>query len=450
MQRTAASPLQYEHKTCALCAQPFGKGESAPRILKCGHTFCTGCINSKLLITSTQHTSTFKCPVDCNVTHVRRGNASSLRRLDPLTSSRPPLFRIYLKNMAGDSQPLIVTHRSTVRDVKKLMRRADPTCAVQLQRLSKFTVDGQLEPLNHGDATLGDLGIGSEQLVSLVVASEFPGALGRTITLDFAPGGICFSSSGDCIFATDPAAKRVRVLQVADGSTLRTIGGGDCLTSEPMFLCLSPDGALLFVSDALAYSVLVFCVADGALARRIGPGGQGPNECRYPMAMCVSGDGQHLFIADRDNGRVHAKRVTDGTHVHSTGGDGSLLSRFPCGICVSGDEVIVADSNRSRLVAYRAADGAHVRTIGSNVVSGDCFIDPLFRPYAVCVSKCGTWLFVSIAGRCIYVVRAADGVLVSSITTGAHSLCVSPSTGELVCSARNDEKEHVLQFYSCQ
>jgi hypothetical protein len=73
----------------------------------------------------------------------------------------------------------------------------------------------------------------------------------------------------------------------------------------------------------------------------------------------------------------------------------------------------------------------------------------LFGPFAVCASMCGAWLFFSVAGSCIYVVRASDGVLVSTISTSAHSLCVSPATGELVCRGRSEAGGHVLRFYSC-
>ena len=176
-----------------------------------------------------------------------------------------------------------------------------------------------------------------------------------------------------------------------------------------------------------------------------------------PMALCVSRDGKQLFITDRDNGRVHVKRVSDGSHVRSMCGDNTpatshhCLARYPSGICVSasGDDVIVADPNRSRLVVFRVADGALVRTIGSSAVSGDCYIGHVSGPFALCVSACGTWLFFSIEGSFLYVVRASDGVLVSTLSTGAYSMCVSPKTHELVCRGRSEAGEHVLSFYSC-
>ena len=65
-------------------------------------------------------------------------------------------------------------------------------------------------------------------VVSVVIASAFPGALVRTLTLDFACaqhiGGMCISTDGKLVFAADPVAECVRVLRGDNGSVLRTIG----------------------------------------------------------------------------------------------------------------------------------------------------------------------------------------------------------------------------------
>ena len=218
---------QYTHDACALCAQLFDDAERAPRILTCKHTFCTECITT-LLLQPTPRSCTFKCPVDSNITRVRHGDATSLRRRVASVSSRPPLFRIHLKNLAGGTTPLYVTCMHTVRDVKNRLYRANKMYAVRLQCLAMHAADDQYVPLNDGAATLGALGIGSEHVVSVVIASAFPGALVRTLTLDFACeqhiGGMCISTDGKLVFAADPVAECVRGLRGDNGSVLRTIG----------------------------------------------------------------------------------------------------------------------------------------------------------------------------------------------------------------------------------
>lgn len=56
---------------CNICLEKYDNKEKLPRILKCGHTFCTKCLKelSKLNNNLELHLPFVKCPIDKSIGH---------------------------------------------------------------------------------------------------------------------------------------------------------------------------------------------------------------------------------------------------------------------------------------------------------------------------------------------------------------------------------------------
>jgi hypothetical protein len=57
---------------CAICLEHYDNKEKMPRILRCGHTFCTRCLTSLTKVNNSEpniNTNHIKCPLDKQIGH---------------------------------------------------------------------------------------------------------------------------------------------------------------------------------------------------------------------------------------------------------------------------------------------------------------------------------------------------------------------------------------------
>lgn len=241
--------------------------------------------------------------------------------------------------------------------------------------------------------------------------------------------GICISPNNEFIFITDTDDARIRVLNTANGSYVRSIEGPPTnpLVS-PTEICISPSGDEIFVTEGLSeidedgtltYStkVKVFNAMDGTFNRTIDSPGRKTD-------ICISHDGELLFVADFLNHQIQVLRARDGTFLRTIGKD---RVRHPTSICLSQEgELYVTDGSNS-IKVFHATDGSYIRSI----VIGR-------RLCLIYMSPTGE-LFVSHPrnNRGIEVFRA-DGTHVRTIdqTDFSRGLCFS-NTNELFVVSKN-------------
>jgi hypothetical protein len=54
---------------CAICLIRYNNNNKIPRILRCGHTFCSNCLNELAKINNSIPAS-IKCPIDKTLGHI--------------------------------------------------------------------------------------------------------------------------------------------------------------------------------------------------------------------------------------------------------------------------------------------------------------------------------------------------------------------------------------------
>jgi hypothetical protein len=55
---------------CAICLEKYNDTNKVPRILKCGHTFCSSCLKEFSRLPSNQREKFIKCPLDKQIGHI--------------------------------------------------------------------------------------------------------------------------------------------------------------------------------------------------------------------------------------------------------------------------------------------------------------------------------------------------------------------------------------------
>ena len=418
----AAGAPPFTQNECALCARAFDESERAPRMLVCGHTFCTACVGERLLKTGGRTGPwRFTCPVDQVATSVTRGNVALLELNSSCASAEAPLFRIHLRNMAGDTvSMLIVSATSTIGDVKRALYDSNHVYVVYQQRLSMQGADGELVVLNDDTAMLGALRIGREQVVNVVVQDPFSGgAYVRTICCsDEEVDGwrfgccVCVSPCGQFVFVSDLGIHhQVSMIRMTNGLCERIFAfESDFGTAD---ICVSRDGSLLFV--ATGFRVDMFRVEDGVLVRSIDVAeGDGDHQLHFQICdMCLSVDGEFLFVKEGGGiKRIQVVRVSDASYVRSIA---LTFNPMSMRLSVDGESLFVVAS-RHPDVAYeapvhvvRVKDGVHIRTLGSRGLG--YFHSPAY----VCASRDGEFLFVSDSlANCVHVLHTSDGAYVHS------------------------------------
>lgn len=417
-----------------------GSGARAPRVLHCGHTFCTACLGARIRRESARKWC-IECPVDGEETFVPKGNAVQLglnhalvAELTRLVAAGPRLFRVHIKNLAGDSRPLVVAADITVGDLKRRIHEAHAECAVHLQRLlipSPGADGDELIALRDDAATLGALGIDADCVVTLVVRDGFRsvehvrafGSAGSDSGQFDLPWDVCVSVDGDHLFVVDFRNNRVQVVRATDGAHVRTIGA--CVNDagrlwNPSNLCLSRDGILLFVSD-LEHRVQVFRAADGMHVRTIGSKGSGADQLFFPRGVCLSPDDERLYVVDSENRRVQVYRAADGAHMRSI--DTAARMHSPSSCCISSaEEFLFVSDNFGAIQVFCIATGAHVRSVGDGLVQ---------RAFGVQLSPCDAFLFVADQGnQCVRMLSAID--------SSACELAIRPPAARVCADAGAD------------
>ena len=428
----------YAVQSCEHCRLQFDRDARTPRVLHCGHTFCTACLSARIRQESARKWCV-ACPVDGEETSVPKGDAAKLgtnhalvAELARMVVAGPDLYRVHIKNLAGDSWPLVVTADTTIGDLKQRIYEVRAKCAVHLQRLMVRGAGDEYNVLENDAATLGALGIGGECVVLVVVrdglcgvddALKFGAAGDGNAQFNF-PWGVCVSGNADLLFVTDFHNNRVQVLRASDGAHVLTIdalanGDGARHLQNPSCVCISSDGLLLFVSD-LSHRVHVFRVADGAHVRAIGAMGSDAGQLLYPRGVCLSPDNERLYVADCDNCRVQVYRAADGAHVRAIDlGAGQMRSPMCC--CVSADGQYLFVSGRGGgIQVFRTDNGTHVRRVGGDLVQ--C-------AFGVQLSLCGSLLFVADdEGHCVRVFEVESGAYQFTIAIPRHAVVGAGAT----------------------
>ena len=138
----------YEVFSCGLCGRRFDNEtpERTPRVLLCGHMFCTQCIGNGIKLDGTLSSSgaasasgsgtldtaarrdwtwSFVCPRDAETTPVANGDASKLAKcllvkeiMAMRRLSDPLPLRLWIKMLGGEMFPLTISSDALVEDVK--------------------------------------------------------------------------------------------------------------------------------------------------------------------------------------------------------------------------------------------------------------------------------------------------------------------------------------------
>ena len=190
--------------SCSHCAKKFDLSTRIPRVLHCGHHFCTACLTNLIEAVppnSAVHTASsacespqtqvwrIVCPTDSLHTTVADGDAATLNRsfatIEALSGLQCHPFRIYIKTMGGDILPLFVTADELVLNVKARISWWRAEFEPTRQRLAILARregegDGEHVVLNDG-RSLRSHEIGSETMVALMMVDADPGGLVRTL-----------------------------------------------------------------------------------------------------------------------------------------------------------------------------------------------------------------------------------------------------------------------------
>eukprot|EP00947_MAST-08B_sp_MAST-8B-sp1_P004931 g4931.t1 len=212
------------------------------------------------------------------------------------------------------------------------------------------------------------------------------------------PSFVACSLDRKKLFVADCSNKKIRVVNVADGTVTTLAGSGNWGSVDgvgaaasfktPYGLAVSPDGKQLFVADERGNQIRVVNVADGAVTTLAGSGeersedgvGAAASFCG-PYGLALSPDGKQLFVADSEGNKIRVVNVADG----------AVTTLAGCGV-------------------YRSEDGVGAAASFS-------------RPHGLALSPDGKQLFVSEIGHSsggnkIRVVNVADGAVTTLAGSG--------------------------------
>ena len=317
---------------CPLCSLHFDEATRTPRLLHCGHTFCSACVQARVEPKSARKWRV-ACAVCAHETPVEKGDASKLGKNHNTAALVAQLkvtdfmpFRIHIKTMGGELLPLVVVRDELVSRVKQRLALQRPEFKAARQRLAVMLADGEHEVLLNS-RSIGSY-CASESLVALMMTDGFGGAeFVRSIECDgnisgpgnFEPWGVCCSPDGELLFVYDIRNHRIQVFRASDGSHVRTIDALDSSAGTLKFppgICLSPDGEMLLVTDCHARCVNVRRTSDGSHVRTISFNRSAP---MHVVALCLSSDGQFLLGADQRNNCIQVFNFSDGALVRCIG-----------------------------------------------------------------------------------------------------------------------------------
>ncbi len=105
------------------------------------------------------------------------------------------------------------------------------------------------------------------------------------------------------------------------GVTPATAPGWTAPCADGFGMCVSVKHGLAFVSDQRTAMLHAHSLADGSLVRSIG-GGKGDGRGQFSFdygGLCVSPDGDSVLVAESFNHRVQEVRIVDGSWVRFVG-----------------------------------------------------------------------------------------------------------------------------------
>ncbi len=355
-----------------------------------------------------------------------------------------------------------------VVDVKRRLHAQNADYIVNLQRL-EVVLDNGGRTILQNDRPIGSY-CATEAIFELSMSGGFHGGtFVRSISSRIVdPWGVCVSPDGETLFVSSQTNHCIHVLNVLDGSHIRTIGTQgkeDGQLNCPTGICLSNDGKRIFVTDNANHRVQALLVSDGSHIFTIGQRGFGPGQFfNFPTAVRLSPDEQLLLVCDMYNHRVQVISGSDGSvrTIGSRGSESEQLSE-PSDVCISpdGEYCFVADRKNHRVQIYRVSDGTHTRSIPVSGRGTDTFHSPV----GVGLSPCGQWLFVTVSksrtvsvdkdgcDHQVQVFRTSDCEHMHTIGLGERenpglfpsNVCVSPS-GELLFVV--DQENNRVQVFT--
>jgi hypothetical protein len=255
-----------ETTLCPHCSRRFDDDERTPRVLTCGHTFCTACLGALVQKQSARKWA-IACPLDGQETPVDKGDAKTLgKSLHTMTVVKAtlatPVLRLFIRNLAGARFPLLVVPDDTIGAAKRQFEDEHAEYPAHLQVWSMTLDDAEVNSYTvlEDARTVGSYALESGDEVGLVVLDGFRGGAfvrsfgekGSGAGQFNAPRGICISPDGALLCVCDRDNHRVQLLRASDFAHVRTIGSkgsGDGQFSMPWGACFSPSNEMLFVAD---------------------------------------------------------------------------------------------------------------------------------------------------------------------------------------------------------
>ncbi len=191
-------------------------------------------------------------------------------------------------------------------------------------------------------------------------------------------------------------------------------------------VAVSRDGNTVLVSDCrgFAHAIHEYSIVDSSLLRIVSLNSDAPSvQHAQPYQLCVAHD-DFVFVAERDKHRVQALTPTLDFHCYI--GEGHV--RYPAGVCVSADVVVVTEGIDDRVSVFnRDSSSALLRQFGCSG-SGD---GQLSSPTGVCFMSGDRHVAVADCGnRRVSVLSVDDGEFVRHVGVGV----LSCPTG-VACSA---------------
>lgn len=447
---------------CPHCSRRFDDGERTPRVLHCGHSVCTACVDVLVQRISASKW-TIACPVDKKDadTPVDKGDAKMLGKnfalaaAVELLSTQTPVLRLLIRNKSAavKTDRLLVTPDLTIGSAKKQFEIEHPEYPVQLhwqvwsvlpadKSKPRIVLDDERSvgsyAFDSGD--LIDLGAVPNIFVCNEAGARMPLMLILSDTIKEAKErlqsehpeypaplqvwSVMLDPKSAAITELDDA-RTIGWYGLQSGSVVGMMmlggfhGGASVCTVNGKFnapggMCTSVDGTLLCICEMNSNRVQILLTADDSLVRTIGMKGVENGQFKSPSGACFSPNNELLFVADQHNNRVQVFRVLDGEYLRTIGNDCGQQLKAPEDVCTSpcGELLYITDSGNHRVQVHRASDGAHVRTIGSKGIGAGQFA----RPNYLCVSPSGEQLFVSdLESNCVQVLSATSGQYLRTI-----------------------------------
>jgi tripartite motif-containing protein 71 len=186
------------------------------------------------------------------------------------------------------------------------------------------------------------------------------------------PLGVAANASGDRIYVTESAGKRVVHVYNRSGKQTGILQPPSSTGTDhvPVYVAINPTTQDVYVSDRSTASIYIYN-SKGTYLRAFAPKGDLGGKWN-PLGLAFSPNGT-LYATDVRPVPAKSHRVLafapDGTLLRSIGAPG-LLS-FPNGIVVDAQgNIEVSDSNNGRLLVFNAA-GKMLATVGSGIGEGD-------------------------------------------------------------------------------